>query len=52
MITFLYHIFLNLVYLLLGLGLISILINFLVKWSEVLRFLRGILLRIRGRKQI
>lgn len=52
MITFLYHIFLNLFYLLLGLGLISILINFLVKWSEVLRFLRGILLRIRRRKQI
>lgn len=52
MLTFLYHIFLHVFYLLLGLGLASILINFLVKWPEVLRYLRGILMRVRRRKQL
>ncbi len=51
MLTFLWHIFLYIIYLVLGLALVSLLINFAFKWSEFLRFIRGILMRIRRRKE-
>ena len=45
-----YHILKYVFLTLLGLAIVSLLINCLFKWKQVLLFVRGMLVRLRGRK--
>lgn len=51
MFTFLFHIFLYIIYIIFGLAAVSLLLNFVFKWPAFLRYVRGILVKIRRRKE-